>query len=127
MPEITFDNARVVAIPGQEVTNDNGVLTDAVTKCQLLDGDENGLFPNAAGGVAPLGVALEKGEEGETIAFAKEVEVAGFDTTDLVANELVYPSEAVEGGLATGAEAATDAPAIGRISPDLKRIFIRCL
>jgi hypothetical protein len=125
MPEIVFTKPRDVLIPGMETFNDSVQVAANVALCQLVHGSAAGIVPNPINQVRPAGVALHKGDAGEWISMGKMGEVSGFDTTNINPFELVYPSAAVAGGWATGAQALAGAPPVGRVTADgLRIVFI---
>lgn len=124
MPEIVFTRPRVVEIPGMAHDNDNAVAAALCLKCQLIAGTPAGVVPNPAGGADPLGVALEQGGVAETFGYGTNCEIAGFDPTGLNPYDIVGPSLAVPGGMATGDERVPGVK-VGRITYDLGRIKIR--
>lgn len=123
--EIVFTDGRNVQMPGQANGNDNAVCTANITKLTLVEGAAAGIAPNT--GLNPVGVALEKGDAGEIIGYGTDAELAGFDPTGINPFDLVYPSAAVVGGMATGAEKKADSLPCGRVTGDGKRIKYRTL
>ena len=118
--------ARAVVIPGQEAYNDTAQALVMIPKCALIKFGPNGAelndLPN------PCGAALEKGDPGDNgFGYGTHTELSGFITAGTLPGDLVYPSAAVPGGFATGAEKLAGAPPCGRITPDGTRIKIFCI
>lgn len=125
MSEIVFTKPRDAEIPGMETFNDSVQCAAAVGLLQLVTGSAAGIVPNPINNVRPAAVALHSGAVGEWISMGKMGECSGFDVAGINPFDLVYPSAAVPGGWATGAQALAGAPPVGRISADgLRLVFI---
>lgn len=126
MPEIVWLKPHVVEMPGQANGNFNGVALVPITKLAVVSGASAGCSLNT--GLNPLGVCLQDNVIAtQTFGYMTDGEIAGFDPTGINAHDLVYPSAAVPGGLATGAEKLANSLPCGRVTNDVARIKIRTL